>query len=357
MKRSKERLALTCLFLRGNWNDDNIFTSSPPSTNVTFDKIKTSHYDTVVSPIWILNSIFERCQHDRSGGAITNGLGGEMLVEFCCFKECFCTGQTSAGGGIHQASSGSCLINKCCSYQCYTLSSSHYGQFIFVQLQATSKTNILDSSVCHSMQSYNSRSLGDSLNIMGSEALLHNTNLSNNICCQYSALEFTPSTAKSPACVISYTSINGNSASEYSILLFYQHNKVYDVTKSNIIYNTDNAQIGVFYSKGITKISDCCIMNNTARFLFYGDVSTSGSVTVINCTINNDPHLATSGNVILENDVWNAKTSFIIPIRCTKKEGYCSASYDSVADMYVKERDEKETNHFMSTFIYFIILK
>ena len=332
------------LFLIKSWNDQNIYDSTPPVTNITFNTTQTSHYTTVDVKVWILNSLFGPISYSLgNGGAISHSNTGEVLIEFCSFKQCIITSQIYSSGAIY-ISQSNIVLNKCCGYQCYTQSPDHYGLFLYTDLSYTSKCNLLDISVAHSMESYTTPTVGDPLNLIGGTMLLHTINISDNFCKQYSAFQCTPNSATSAQHYVLFASINGNHASEISIILFYARDGnpicTFDVTYCNIIYNFDSGGNGLLYSHHNVQVKECCFMNNTASYLFYGVRETGCNIHVVNCTVDHDQDNLTAGSVILSSGVWTATSHFLIPIKCTEKEGYCIASYDSVGDLIIEEIDE-----------------
>ena len=165
-----------------------------------------------------------------------------MLIELCSFKSCI------SNSAVYQ--SGDFVMNKCCGYMCYSTSSSWNGQFLYTT-SISSKNNILDSSISHSMKDANNPSYSAALYPYYGKILIHTVNLSNNVCRQNSALYCDPTSggsASSPSCSVSHCSINSNIAKTDRIIYFYSTGYYYSLTYSNIIYNEESGS-GLLYSE------------------------------------------------------------------------------------------------------------
>ena len=158
-------------------------------------------------------------------------------------------------------------------------------------------------------------------------------NLSNNICTKYSAVYASPSSSSSSSKTessITFSSISFNSANKQTIVMLETNGENYVISQSNIIHNSvpDESSNGLIQSNGPAKITDCCILNNKAKNIIAGY---NGDTYLINCSLDFGQSKF-AGSVSIKK---TGKSSFIIPIVCTKKIGYCIASYDSAGGMTV----------------------
>ena len=219
--------------------------SGEPAYNKTFPN-QESTITPSGSTVYIHDSLFSVKRTTGSsgshGGAIAySNTNGQILVEMSTFNDC--TNSVGRGAAIY-ASCKDCIINKCCGYMCYC-SGSWTGQFLYTSLSSTSSKNeIYDSSISHSMESKEDESYEAALYPYKGKIIISTVNLSNNVCQVDSALYCVPSFSSSsfedPSCSVSYCSINSNHATSARIIYFERTGYYYSLTHSNIINNIDD---------------------------------------------------------------------------------------------------------------------
>ena len=238
-----------------------------------------------------------------------------MLVELSTFYQCT---SSSEGGAIYQKD-GQFVMKECCGLKCYSKGRYSTGQFLYNQLTASSTTinKILDSSVSSSTSGY-----GHTLNMLKGAVKINIINISNNRCDYYAGAYSLASSFS-----LDFGSVSENSAES----ILYLETKG-TISKCNIVHNTDTGASGIIFLSGGT-IQDCCLMENTmsGKKLIFADKYTT--VIVINCSIDVNLRSYTEGSVNINQ--WKSDARFIIPIECTKKDGYCAASYDSAGGITV----------------------
>ena len=199
-------------------------------------------------------------------------------------------------------------MNKCCGVRCYiTKTSNAWGQFAYTQLSSGNKNNALDSSISLSYNG-NSASYQSALRLGEGNIVVKTVNLSKNKCQYNTAIICIPSS--SGTCSISFSSINGNEASQTSVILLggsSSYNGInFDVTYSNIINNKVSNSDGVIKAWGDTNIKHCCLLDNPSTTIF--QAGSGGYIQITNCTIDEKDITKTSGSVTT-ND-WKPSSSF-----------------------------------------------
>ena len=197
-------------------------------------------------------------------------------------------------------------MNKCCGVRCYiTKTSSGSGQFAYTSLSSGNKNNVLDSSISLSYDvDSGSASYNAALCLWQGNIVVKTVNLSKNKCQANTAIICTPSS--SGTCSISFSSINGNEASQTSVILLggsSSYNGInFDVTYSNIINNKVSNSDGVIKAWGDTNIKHCCLLDNPSTTIF--QAGSGGYIQITNCTIDEKDITKTLGSVTTNDNVF-----------------------------------------------------
>ena len=324
------RLCLVFLSLHSTWNDEKVgYGEDEAPDPITFDSIQERPLEeSQLDKVWVSDCIFSGIEKNR---AITYTKQGKLLIESSTFSNC---SNNNIGGAIYKLA-GDSVLSKCRSVRCYTSGSGSqgYGQFLYSDVSQGDdhKNKVFECSISESMPQQNKPSHWGPVDLRNGNILVETVNITNNYIQFYSGIHLSMSTS----CSINFCTFNYNRAQIQRLIMIEIDNTQYEmnITYTNILNNREDGSAQMIRTDGPTKIFHCCIMNNTIKNLFdgYKDIGAKGHIVVIDCAIDVDPSDKCTGNVDISQ--WRADSSFILPIKCYEKSGYCQASYDSIYDL------------------------
>jgi hypothetical protein len=301
----------------------------------------TQSITTNAQNVYVHDCVFRDCSSTTEGGALSCGTSvNRLLVEQTSFISCKTS--SSKGGAIYfySTSNGQCVLSKICSFGC-NLSYSGYNLGMCAYIYATSNNNyknhVNDSSVIHSLTK-NIDTLF-ALDIYFGNVLCPSVNLSNNQCNRYPALRcYITGSSGSDTCCISYSSFVNNTADGSSGWgCVYIRNSISTASQSIVACNLINNKIaspanGIIDSGANLFIRNSCILGNAiGKTIFY---TNSGSITLINCTIDDD--IFTNGRYIGSVTVSKTIQSTFINALSHIATRKCDSYFDSYGSLTVK---------------------
>ena len=269
------------------------YESAPLLSNQIFEKRQTN---LGTGDIYVTECQFISCEVTNEGGSaiyVYESLDStKMLIEKSLFQNCTSSGE-SGYGTIYFLPQGNCVLSKICAYNC----SASMVSFSFVWCSEGDeyKNHVLDSSVCYC----NSGGQGVLYHFFGI-VVISSLNFSSNTYsdCSIGCISYSPAiTGK-----IAFSSITKNTA-ELGVVVFENTNIL---SSSNIINNKLNQDTGgiICISSFSLEVKDSCILNNIAKYTFYGESSAKG-ITVNNCTLDEDIDSKINEHVTITNRVSN----------------------------------------------------
>jgi hypothetical protein len=302
---------------RTAWND--FFTVTSPN-NPYYSQTYTSRRTPSDSSVYVTNCLFKSITSSSDGGALSCTSATYFLVESTSFFSCKTSG--SFGAIYFSNSGGQSVLNKVCGYDCCTTNSNSY-QFGYVSVNnaASSKNYANYSSIVRCVNEYSSSHHTFALN--RGEICCPSVNMSLNKCYYRSGLGCWPLyDSNSFTCSLTYSSFVDNHATGYTCFWFNRGGAKYEFQSCNILRNTQGTlgTEGTFYVNEILMISDSCILENTATYIFYQP--SSYTVTLSSCTVDK---ATCNRNVVTQNTVTK---SFILALNHMSTQN-CHSKYDS----------------------------
>jgi hypothetical protein len=302
------------MYARTAWND--FYTGSP---TVFQSKDYTSRQSLSYTNIYVLNCLFRSITSSNAGGALSLSSVTDLLIESTSFFSC----KTSSYGGAVSLHNGQFVLDGVCGYDCCSSNTgSSYGQFTYIGVNniASSKNYVNYSSMVRCVTE-NSNTYY-TLCIFYGKNYCFSFNSSMNKC-GYGINYLNPTTdSNNIAGSFSYCSITDNIATSNACIQLYRGNSKYEIKSCNILRNTQpSSSYGVISSWGNSIIQDCCILENTATYIFYV-YSSSYTITLSNCTVDKTTK---NGNVVTQK---TATKSFILALNHMSTLN-CASDYDS----------------------------
>jgi hypothetical protein len=279
------------------------------------------------SSVYVSNCLFKSIMVTSvNGGALYVTSTTYLLIESSSFFSCKTS--NAHGGALYLSNSGGqCVLYKVCGYDCYSTysgSNSPCYQFSYIGVKddATSKNYVNYSSITRCINE-NSNSHYTLYHDYG-KISYPSVNISMIKCQYYSAIYCAPSSdSNSVTCSFSYSSITDNTASGHTCIWFNRNGPKYEMKYCNILRNKEvSSSNGIFYVPGNWIIEDCCILENTATYIFY--VWSSSTLTLSNCTVDKTTN---NGRLTMQNTVTK---SFIHGLNHISTRN-CYSEYDSAA--------------------------
>jgi hypothetical protein len=317
------------------WSD---YFSGNPTTILGPGEYKTTQTYSV-SNVYILNCLFNGCTSGSKGGALSCGTSVTyLLVESSSFFSCKTSG--SEGGAIYfdNTNNGQCVLHKVCGNDCYSTCSSYsFGQFarIYVCDGASNKNYANYSSISRCVNSNLYSYIP--LRLQYGKIFCPSVNSSMNKCQYYSGIYCWPFVdSNSVTCSMSYSSLADNVASDY-ICICFGSNAKYEIKYCNILRNSHTSTTyGIVSSWGNLMIEDSCILENIAKYIFYG--GSSYTITLSSSTVDKTTN---NGYLTIQNTITK---SFILGVNHMSTQN-CNAEYDSAGTLtaipYVSHQTKK----------------
>ena len=297
-----------------------IYGNDPPIPNATiFEVPQTQQHIASNAQLYIKDSQFVGSNGDYGGAIYYNSKEGyKALIESSTFQQC----KYVANGGAIYNIQAEFVISKCCSSSCYSQDLTLGAQFIYstTKRSANVKNDILDSAVSFSMPSSSTPTGGNTLSMSNGIIHIDKVNISNNYCKYYTALYvLMESNIAEQQCSIQYSSFNHNLASIDKII-YIESLCTSFIEHSNIILNHDSGTNGLISAESQMSINHCCILNNTANYIFHGN---NRILNIIDSTIDQ----LTYNNVQIDADE-TVVCSFVNNLRFTQNDEICFSTPD-----------------------------
>jgi hypothetical protein len=297
------------------------FTETPTTFQSKEYKTRLIPSDTSVH---VLNCLFISITSGSDGSPLYCRSTTYLLVESTSFFSC-CT-SLDDGGAIHfYNSNGQCVLHEVCGYNCYSTYTGTWsvGQFayIYVKNDASSKNYANYTSVTRCVRK-NSDSYAP-LWLQYGIIFCPSVNISMNECYFRSGIYCSPyGDSNSVTCSLLYSSFTDNIANGYTCIYFYRSGANYEIKSCNILRNTQGTlgSEGTFNTWGNTMITDSCILENTATYIFHQ--GSSYTITLSNCTVDST---SSNGYLTTQNTVTK---SFILALNHMSTQN-CHAEYGS----------------------------
>jgi hypothetical protein len=303
------------------WND--YFPGISPSQTYV-----STFYSTKISPsgpnVYVSNSLFSGCISTSSGGAFSCTSVKFLLFESTSFFSC----STSSinGGAIYISSCNESILYKVCGYDCCsTHTSNSNAQFALISLSNAASNKIFLSYSSISRCIIGRSASWYTLQLINGKICLPSVNVSMNKCQYKSGIICYPYLdSNSITFSMTYTSIADNIATGYNCIYSSTTGSINEIKYCNIIRNTQVtlSSEGTIVSCGNLMISESCILENKADYIFYQG-SSSYTITVSNCTVDSVSH---TRGFILTNTVTK---SFLLALNHMSTKN-CHSGYDSV---------------------------
>jgi hypothetical protein len=310
------------LYFRTAWNDYFSPTSTTNLNSETFNS-RQNHSN---SGVHVSNCLFRSISSSSNGGALYCA-STYFLVESSSFISC---NTCSNGGAIYFSNSdgGQSVLHEVCGYDCCTTHPSYPSYqfaYICVKNDISSKNYINYSSISRCV-SENLKSLC-TLYLCYGKTFSPSVNMSLNKCHEQS-FYFHPSIdSSSVTCSFTYSSFSDNNLTGYSLFYLRMGGAKYEIKSCNILRNTQVSLSteGTISTWGTTNITDSCILENKAKYIFYqGD--SSYTTTLSNCTVDSTSN---NGHLTIRNTVTK---SFILGLNHISTLN-CHSEYDSAGTL------------------------
>jgi hypothetical protein len=301
------------LYLRTAWSD--YFPGSP--TPIQSNEY-TSRQTQSGTNVYVLNCLFISITSSSAGGALYCSSVTYFLVESTSFFSC----KTSVDhGGAIYISQGQIVLDGICGYDCYSTESGRHGQFVYIGANgAVSNKKYANYSSMVRCVNENSNSYY-AFDLFGGTVCYSSVNSSMNKC-GYGVNFCNPSTTDT--CSFLCCSFVDNIATKYACLYLSNSGPKYEIKSCNILRNTQSSSsYGIISAWGSAIIQDCCILENTATYIFYGS---SYTITLSNCTVDKTTN---NGYVATKNIVTK---SFILALNHMSTQN-CASGYDAVGTL------------------------
>jgi hypothetical protein len=283
---------------RHAWNDFFSGSLSPTLGPGEYNSRRTPS----ASSVYVSNCLFNRITSGSDGGALYCTSATYFLIESSSFFSC----KTSSyqGGAIYfeNTNSGQSVLYGVCGHDCCSTYTDGNSCFQFARMcvkdNAAYKNNVNYSSVsCCVNENSNSYYL---MNLIYGKSFCPSVNISMNKCGYHSAIYCYPSSDSNyVTCSFSYSSFTDNTASVQICIYFNRNGPRFEMNYCNILRNKEfSSSHGIFYVPGNCMIKDCCILDNTATYIFY--VWSSSTLTISNCTVDNTTN---NGYLTIKNTV------------------------------------------------------
>jgi hypothetical protein len=320
-------------FLKRTFAD--VYGNSYNPTNFT-GPVYTQTLNTNDNNVYVHDCVFSYCSSSSNGGALICGSNVyRLLVEQTAFISC--STLSGAGGGIYfsNSASGECVLSRICGYNCSSTGSGPFA-YIYLKNDVNNKNYVNDSSFTRSLKK--SGSPARALYIFNGNILCQSVNISNNECDSYSGIYCRPTASSvSDTCCISHSSIVNNTANgRHGCIILGDSGTSMTIDTCNILNNiqTDYSSNEIsFYVHTYLLIKDSCVLgNNQGKRVFH--VTTSGKVTLSNCTIDDDIFSKTrySGSVTITKMIERTFINALLHISTQK----CDSYFDSYGTLTAK---------------------
>ena len=273
--------------------------------------------------IYVHDSSFIECHYASFGGSIyySSNENCKILVEMCTFHNTTANGH---GGAIAIFTGGQSVIKKCCGNHCYIIQTSvntWVGEFIYtyVSNRTNYKNYFDDCSISKSMQ--DEETPGQRCVIWLQYGVVKVDVLNSS----FSTNKINPGlysqhlSSSNQKCSLKFCYIYHNIATANTIMCVSTVENS-ELEYSNLIDNIDQGYQGLIRITGPGIIRNCCILNNTALYIVFGD----HHISVSNCTIDTI-NLTESIYGIVDISHWLPESTFINQIACTYDNKYCFA--------------------------------
>jgi hypothetical protein len=305
---------------RTAWND--YFPGTSPTTPLS-PKEYTSRQTVSGTYVYVSNCLFNQCSSTSDGGALYCSSVTYLLVESSSFLSC----KTSATNGaifFQNTNSGECVLYKVCGNDC--CSTNLYFQFadISVKDAASSKNYVNYTSITRCVNEDSNS--GSTLYLRYGKNICLSVNMSMNKCGIQTGFSSQPfSDSSSVTCSLLYCSFTDNIVTQYRCNRFDRGSAKYEMKCCNFLRNSQvSSSYGLIEAYGTTTIEDCCILENSATYIFY---TSSYTVTLSNCTV--DKTTNNNGNLNIQNTVTKG---FILALNHMSTQN-CNAEYDSAGTL------------------------
>jgi hypothetical protein len=300
-----------------SWNDYFSGTSITATLNQSFYNSRQT-YST--GSVYVLSCLFSKCRSSSSGGALYCSSVTHLLIELTSFFSCKTDSQ---GGAIYFSNSGGqSVLHGVCGNDCCTTGSAHY-QFAYINVNngASSKNYVNYSSITRCVTDISNTYFTLYLNY--GNIFCPSINMSMNKCYYYSGVYCYPySDSSYVTCSLSYSSFTNNNSPDRTCLLFDRSGAKHEMKYCNVLRNTQGtSNYGIIYAYGNSMIQDCCILENTATYIFFVN-NPSYYITLSNCTVDSTSY---NRNLVIQS---TATKSFIHGLRHMSTQN-CHAQYDS----------------------------
>lgn len=255
--------------------------------------------------IYVSSSSFIEIYHSDNGGAISvdsTSTNQSVLIDNTLFFIC---SSTKNGGSMFFNNPGSFIINKVCSHgsEC-----DGNGKFTSIQVSndSTQRNWVCESTVCYSLK--DNRCTGMLYHYYGS-LLAKSDNFSFNKCAKYSGLYFysTSSTSNN----ITYSTFLSNNATMHTCICLNNDKASKNIENSNIINNNQkDSGYGLIYAIGNILLRETSFISNDAKYIIYQGLQSS-SVTIDNCSSDENLSTRAYGNLVIRNEPSNSFTNVL----------------------------------------------
>jgi predicted outer membrane repeat protein len=310
-------MSLFLLYSKTAWKD---YFSPATASETLSSQEYTSRPTLSGSNVYVLNCLFMSITSTTSGGAIyCSSSVLYLLVESTSFFSCKISGGN--GGAIYFSNSnnGQCVLHEVCGYDCCTTDSNYVlFHYIYVKDDISSKNYVNYSSIsrCVNENAYQFWQL------YYGTIFCPSVNISNNKCKGNSVLCNPLSNSNSVTCSFSYSTISDNNATYCAWIILWTVAAKYEIKSCNILRNTQGSlnTRGTITTQGNLKITDSCILENIANYVFFQE--SSYTITLSNCTVDK-----TTNNGYLTTQSTTTK-SFILALNHMSTKN-CNTGYDS----------------------------
>jgi hypothetical protein len=311
---------------RYHWSD--YFPGINP-TNTYYSQTHTSRQNPSDTSVYVSNCFFGDVGSSSSGGALCCTSAAYFLVESTSFFSCV---SNSDGGAIYFKNSGSqSVLYEVCVYGCFTAGGAYSRNYQFAYIEVgnvdSNKNYFNYSSISRCVVAHSGSR--HTLGLRYGKTFCPSVNISLNKCGYYSAIGCWP-TADSDYVTssLTYSSFADNNATTAGCVLLNRGGTKSEIKSCNILRNTQNSHDldGTISSSEKLTISDSCILENTANYIFYQYSSSSYAITLSNCTVDKTTN---NRNLIIQSTVTK---SFIHALNHMSNL-LCHAEYDSAGTL------------------------
>jgi hypothetical protein len=327
--------------LKGSFED--VYGSGLNPTNYIRNEYSGTRLTPNANNVYVYDCFFHDISYSSNDGAICcDSNVYKLLVEQSSFFSCKIS--SGRGGGIYFKNSGNyeCVMSKICAFGC---SCSNHGQFAYINLgsNVNYKNHFNDSTIAHSLN--DGKSPWDSIYYYSDTIFIPSDNFTNNEC--YTNPAFCCHTSRSSTlelCIVSYCSIVNNTANGgYSCIRFYSSGSTHRIDTCNIISNKQTATThGTIKAFSNILIEDSCILGNNEENSVFYTYSSSYTITVSNCTVDNN-RFTGAGSVIFTK---TAKSSFIHALSHIVTRS-CDSNFDSYGTLTAKPNIPSRSSRFL----------